>query len=125
MSPSEIAALWLTAVQSRGQDARFAAQTSTGLVLRRFGYGSRHGEVMQLLSGWPDIAGWLATAPDAYTFLLGPIQSDTMALVAARYVVRGPDGFVGGGVWRLYMDKKGAVTAIDHQPDDLPQQDQG
>jgi hypothetical protein len=124
MNPSEIIALWLAAVQSRGQDARFAGHASATLVVRRYGYGARQGEVVQQLHGWPAIASWLATAPDAYTFSLGPNQPDLAEIVAARYVVRGPDGFVGGGVWRLYTDPQGAVAAMDHEPDDLPLQSQ-
>lgn len=125
MNPSEITVLWLAAVQSRGQDARVAGQSSATLLLRRYGYGPRHGEVVQQLQGWPAIANWLATAPEAYTFTLGPLCTDSASVVTARYVVRGPDGFVGGGVWRLYRDTNGGVTAIDHEPDDLPLQDQG
>ena len=111
---------WVDALNDR-TPASLAQAVSTNIHIRRFGFGSKAGQLVEEIGGTKRVAAWIALTPPVarFTLLSEPtVDSADALLFHAHYRLNAGD-FVGGGVWRFRLDAAGRIAWLEHHPDDL------
>lgn len=127
--PSALVAFqhWIEALNAGGDEVQARAALTDGIVIERYGFHDRRGQVVERIEGLADARHWLAmTRPVCRFFLVDGSVQVAGGLVAARYRLTAPiehpedgDAFVGGGTWQARLSDDGRIAWLRHEPDDL------
>ena len=111
---------WIDALNVRGERTVLAAAFQADASVARKGFGSKTGQLVEVIEGLENVSEWMGLLPSGITFeCVGPVEvaadsEGEVALVRYRLSV---DDFVGGGSWRFRLGDDGLVGWLEHQPD--------